>query len=145
MHKQQIEFNNSSSSFSLVQIPPDILVNHILNPIDMQSILKWWKIRLRANKSYINWKLKMSIFFFFVTGNFWPANLRILISYKLKKMVDVTPSLLELYISPVAEMSNVLNRLGKVRTFVVVVCCKTPATDRWSESRLLTFFTLASF
>ena len=34
MHKQQIEFNNSSLE------PPDILVNHILNPIDMQSILK---------------------------------------------------------------------------------------------------------
>ena len=45
------------------------------------------------------------------------------------KKLDVTLSLLEFYIL-VAEMSNVLNRLGKVRTFVVVVCCKTPATEK---------------
>ena len=69
----------------------------------------------------------MSIFSY-ICRNFWPANSRILISFKLKKL-DVTLSLLEFYIL-VAEMSNVLNRLGKVRTFVVVVCCKTPATEK---------------
>lgn len=145
MHKQQIEFNNSSSFSLVVQTSGHFGKPHFESHWHAINFEMMKNSSELANNSYINWKLKMSIFFFFVTGNFWPANLRILISYKLKKMVDVTPSLLELYISPVAEMSNVLNRLGKVRTFVVVVCCKTPATDRWSESRLLTFFTLASF
>lgn len=145
MHKQQIEFNNSSSFSLVVQTSGHFGKPHFESHWHAINFEMMKNSSELANNSYINWKLKMSIFFFFVTGNFWPANLRILISCKLKKMVDVTPSLLELYISPVAEMSNVLNRLGKVRTFVVVVCCKTPATDRWSESRLLTFFTLASF
>ena len=70
MHKQQIEFNSSYTE------PPDILVNHILNPIDMQSILKCDEkfFSSRANQQYI---YEIENVLLLNEAHFWPTQHKI--------------------------------------------------------------------